>query len=372
MSSSEQLPKLLFTDNVDVDFYPSLFDPGVAMAVVAGRPVVEPENAPESYEANMFSASSGLSEREHVYATRRLANDAAILGVNVPVFRGAGYMHGGTFTYDGTTVEATYTSTTIPARYHLNPYDQPLIVPPDGPAQPGSLHDAVDFALRDSALARGFDVALCGPATEISILMQVMRARGLTHRLGTLVAQGVFFGGTDAMHLTFGKTFNYGSDVAAGDAVVRDFPGAAFTIPSSVSRAEGVSSRNGTYDPEYPLESLNTKAELETLLGPNLPPLFVERFERHHVLSMPGILLRAADKQIESLNRLPVSFDDAHTVLLLNQVAEGRPQGDPYTWQEVPVPGAAGPRYAVTSVNADRCMELMRALVDPYRTPPAQ
>jgi len=106
------------------------------------------------------------------------------------------------------------------------------------------------------------------------------------------------------------------------------------------------------------LPDLQIRAKLEQLLGPGVPDILVQRYVTHIEESSAGLRRRALEEGRPHSYPLPVSADDAHLAILLDQWREGRGPGQPYTWQPVDVPGAAGERYDVTSINPDVFREL--------------
>jgi hypothetical protein len=361
------------TDLVDPDGLAAVILARPDMVITEGRPVVDADHL-DRYEHNKAYYQRDLSNERHGHNTKRFAADLAAVGLgHIAVFRGPELGEwddpSETFTYDGLVLPKTKLTTTIDHRYHYDDRKHTF----DASAERAPVGDFRSALDRIFATDQELDFLLFGPATEAALITRLMKQRKVDHRLGALAAQGDFFGtGEGGGTLAFGKPFNYKCDVAAGNYLIREYPGPFFAARSRFTRHRTVSYHHDSdayrYTPGIPeeaylaaLSDLQIKTKLEQLLGPGVPDILVQRYVTHITESSAGLRQRARDEGQPHSYPLTVSVDDAHLSILLDQWRKGRGPGQPYTWESVDIPGAAGERYDVTDINPEIFKQFARS-----------
>jgi len=274
---------VLIVDNVDPDnslaavvsCYPGL-DLNLAAVIVTGRPAHPDVSAP----INVFDQT--FSEAVLSLNTRRMKGLLRRMGWHVPVFEGL-----------------IPPKTLVPHSVHireelLDPRNDGHMAQADG-----TFGQALDF-LR--GLRGTIDFIIGGPLSEAR---EIMRDPGMAGKLGKLTCQLGLFGNVETI-AGKGRTFNSAADPDATRAVLAEWPGPIYLVPTDVTKQPSVG-----FNVPKELEPLNVAREIVRLY---------EIFWRN-VLGPRGEKIYP---------------HDVHPVFLMAQLRSTLSRR-PYTWKEVSV-----------------------------------
>lgn len=316
---------VVIVDNVDIDNSLAALaachpHPGLNLkaVIVTGR-LASPDR-----EASITEGDQTYSEEVRRRNTRRLKGLLERLGWNIPVFEGL-----------------TPPETLVPHHIHINEELLDLHNDEHNTQSDGSFVQALNFLCK---LEGTIDLIIGGPLSEAE---KIMREPQLKGRLGILTCQLGLFGFGDVTTMAGGgRTFNSAADPDATRAVLAEWPGEVYMVPTDVTKLPPVG-----FDTPANLRSFGITDELVQLYEIFWKEALLPRGERIYPHDVHPVFLMAQLRK--SLDRQLYNWEEV-------RVEEVSEYGE-ITASFSPTGPNQPKRFVIKDVAADAFMELLGA-----------